>query len=77
MCHIKQLSIFLNVLQILGTILVFFNSPFVDSRTYAYRSMEADSENKKGERVKRKRAKVGFALIIFGNLCQMLIISFE
>lgn len=77
MCHIKILSIIINVLQILGAFIVFFNSPFVDSRTYAYSNPDEALELQKNECIKRKRAKIGFALIIFGNLCQILIVSYE
>lgn len=68
---------FLNIsgllLDIIGAALVFFNSPEVTSTSYGYFINEAVKIEKKAHR-KRKRARIGFALLAIGFILQIRVI---
>jgi hypothetical protein len=70
---IKVLQIFLLSLSIIGTALVFFNSPFTNSRTYLYNKSEMPTIIKRD--LKKKRlAIIGFGFILLSYLLQTILV---
>jgi len=70
---VKIIQLVILAIAILGTGLVFYNSPFIDSQTYIYTSSEDAMIIKKDSR-KRKFARVGFGLILISYVLQTIIL---
>ena len=74
--YIKLIQIIILGFSLIGTSLVFFNSPFLNRQIYAYNNSEIPKIIKKDKR-KRLLSIIGFGLIILSYLIQTIIILIE
>jgi hypothetical protein len=64
-------------ITLLGTALIFFNSPVVDSNTYLFTDGPEFEKIQKKDRSKRKFARIGLALTLLSYCIQSALLFFE
>ena len=69
---LQALQIFSLILGIVGTVLVFFNSPF-HSRSYYMHTFGESAEIEKEDKRIRNMAKIGFGIICISYIIQTVI----
>jgi len=70
---VKSFQILILILSIIGTALIFFNSPFYNRQIFLYNRSEMPDIIKKDKK-KKKLATIGFGLILLSYLLQTLIV---
>jgi uncharacterized membrane protein len=70
---IRVIQIVSIVMGILGTALVFFNSPFSSGGTFEYTFGESEKRMAKAKK-DRRAARMGFSLIVISCLLQVIVL---